>query len=177
MRLVSYRPLFAASALMMALFGAITLAVFSGGETPARAVTRWTVEVNTEGFNPRQCNIVRNDEVEFKNTSNQPIRVFHPEIGGAPAVFDETLAAGATSSALGFNFGGTYVVESGLGHSVTIFNPNTGPGTPGCSKEAPTPSPTPTGTATPTATPKPPMPAKCTWNGCAVAVGLASDGD
>lgn len=178
MCVVRLRPLLAAVSLMMALSGAITLAVFSGGETPASAVTRWTIEVNDKGFNPRFCSIVRNDEVQFKNTATVPVRVFHPEIGGIPALFDETLAPGEVSSVLGFNFGGNYVVESGFGHSVTIFNPNTGPGTPGCSKEAPTPTPTPTGTATPTATPKPPKPANC-WGsgGCAISVGLAADGE
>ncbi len=177
MRLVSYRPLFAAAALVMALIGAISLAFFSGGDTPARAVTRWTIEVNTQGFNPRFCNIVRNDEVQFKNVSNVDIRVFKPGHGGLPDDPDWTLKPGEVSSALSFTAGGSYMFYSGLGHEVTVFTPNTGTGTPGCSKEAPTPTPTPTGTATPTATPKPPKPAKCTWNGCAVAIGLASDGE
>ena len=177
MRATNYRPLLAAAALSMALVGAITLAVFSRGETPVQAETPWTVEVNTQGFNPRFCSIVRDDEVNFKNTASVSIRIFHPEIGGVPPLFDETLAPGDTSSTLAFTFGGNYIVESDFGHHVTIFNPNTGPGTSGCDKEAPTPTPTPTGTATPTATPAPPRPAKCTWNGCAINVGLAADGE
>jgi hypothetical protein len=176
MSAVSYRPLLAAVALMMALFGAITLAVFGGGETPAGAVTRWTVEVDTEGFNPRQCNIVRNDEVQFKNVSNVSIRVYKPGFGGLPDDPDWLLKPGEVSGALNFTAGGSFVYYSGLGDSVTVFTPNNSNGTPGCSKEAPTPTPTPTFTATPTATPPPPRPAKCSWNGCAVTLGLASDG-
>ena len=178
MRVSHFRPLLAAAALMMALIGAMTLAVFSGGDTPAGAVTRWTIEVNEQGFNPRFCSIVRNDEVVFKNAGKVPIRVYHPVIGGLPPDFDETLAPGATSeSPLSFTAGGNFVVKSDLGAEVTIYNPNTGPGSPGCSKEAPTPTPTPTGTATPTATPKPPKPANC-WGsgGCAIGIALAADG-
>lgn len=177
MRLVRLRPLFAAVALISALSGAVTLAVFSGGETPASAVTRWTIEVNEEGFNPRFCSIIRNDEVVFKNVAAIPIRIYHPEVGGSPPLFDQTVPPGELSTVQNFTFGGNYVVESEFGDSVTIFNPNTGPGTPGCSKEAPTPTPTPTGTATPTATPKPPKPANC-WGigGCAIGIALAADG-
>ena len=179
MRLIRLRPLLAAVALTSALSGAITLAVFSGGETPASAVTRWTIEVNEQGFNPRFCSIVRNDEVVFKNSGKIPIRVYHPVIGGLPPDFDETLAPGATSeSPLSFTAGGNFGVKSDLGAEVTIFNPNTGPGQSACQKEAPTPTPTPTGTATPTATPKPPKPANC-WGigGCAISVALAADGE
>lgn len=161
----------------MALAGALVLAVFSGGETPAGAITRWTVEVNEEGFNPRQCNIVRNDEVQFKNVGNKPIRVYMPGHGGLPDDPDWTLAPGEVSGALNFTAGGSFVFHSGEGDTVTVFTPNSGNGTPGCFKEAPTPTPTPTGTATPTATPPPPRPAKCTWNGCAITIGLASDGE
>lgn len=179
MRLVSIRPLLAASALTMALVGALTLAMFSGGETTARAVTRWTVEVNEKGFNPRQCNIVRNDEVVFKNTGTKEIRVYKPGFGGLPPEFDETIPAGGTSlSPQSFTAGGSYVYFSEFGDSVTIFTPNVGTGTPGCFKEAPTPTPSPTGTATPTATPKPPKPANC-WGvgGCAISIGIAADGE
>ena len=184
MRIVTLRPLLAAIALFMALTGAITLAVFSGDGPSAGAATRWTVEVNATGFNPRQCNIVRNDDVVFKNTGATPIRVFNEGFGGLPATFDETIPAGGTSlSPQSFTAGGSYVYYSQYGDHVTIFTPNTGTGTPGCFKEAPTPTPTPTftatpiRTATPTATPPPPRPANCTWNGCAVSVGLASDGE
>ncbi len=163
----------------MALFGAITLAVFSGGETPARAITQWTVEVNEKGFNPRFCNIIRDDEVVFKNTGKIEIRVYKPGFGGEPPQFDEMIPVGGTSlSPQSFTAGGSYVYSSGLGHTVTIYNPNVGTGTAGCSKEVPTNTPTATGTATPTATPKPPKPANC-WGvgGCAISVAIASDGD
>lgn len=170
-------------ALLMALTGAITLAVFSGGETRVGAVTRWTIEVNANGFNPRQCNIVRNDEVVFKNTGATPIRVFNEGFGGLPATFDETLDPNEVSSPRGYTSGATEEFFSDGGHSVTVHTPFTGTGTPGCFKEAPTPTPTPTSTATPirtatpTATPPPPRPANCTWKGCAVSVGLAADGE
>ena len=183
MRAIPLRPLFAAAALLMALTGAITLAVFSGSEAPAGAATRWTVEVNSMGFNPRQCNIVRNDEVVFKNVGSSPIRVFKPGHGGLPPQFDETLAPNQVSSPLAYTSGATDEFFDDAGHSVTINSPFTNTGTPGCFKEAPTPTATPTftatpiRTATPTATPPPPRPKNCTWNGCAVSVGLASDGE
>ena len=177
MRLISYRPLLAAVALVTALSGAITLAVFSGGEAPVHAITRHTIEVNAEGFNPRHCNVVRNDEVDFKNVANIAIQVYLPGFGGQPSIFDETLAPGATSSAVSFNAGGSYEFFSDLGDSVTVFTPNGSTGVSACAKEAPTPTPTPTGTATPTATPKPPRPKNCTWNGCAVSLGIAADGE
>ena len=178
MRVVHFRPVLAAAALMMALTGAITLAVFSGGNTAVQADTLWTVEVNQQGFNPRHCNIVRGDDVVFKNTANVPIRVYKPGFGGLPPEFDETIPSGGTSlSPQSFDAGGSYLYFSEFGDSVTIFTPNTGTGTPGCSKEAPTPTPTPTGTATPTATSKPPKPANC-WGigGCAIGIALAADG-
>ena len=183
MRTVSLRPLLAAMALFMAVTGAITLAVFSGGEPPAGAATRWTIEVNATGFNPRQCNIVRNDEVVFKNTGSTAIRVYKPGHGGLPSQFDETLAPNETSSPLAYTSGASDEFFNDFGDSVTVHTPFTGTGTPGCFKEAPTPTPTPTftatpiRTATPTATPTPQRPANCTWNGCAVSVGVASDGE
>ena len=179
MRMASYRPLIAAVALLMALIGGITLAAFSGTDTqPARAAYEWTVEVNEEGFNPRHCNIVRGDTVFFKNTGDIAIRVYKPGFGGLPDNPDWTLQPGETTAG-GQNFtaGGEYVFKSSLGDEVTVFTPNTSTGTPGCQKEAPTPTPTPTFTATPVATPKPPGPKNCTWIGCAVSVGVASDGE
>ncbi len=178
MRVHSYRPLFAAAALLMALAGALSLAMFSGSETPVHAETEWTIEVNEQGFNPRQCNIVRGDDVRFKNTGKVPIRVYKPGFGGLPPEFDETLEPGKSSiGALSFDAGGSFVFKSDLGHQVTVFTPNTSTGTPGCYKEAPTPTPTPTGTATPTATPRPPKPANCWGSGCAISVAIASDGE
>ncbi len=163
---------------MMALFGAISLAVFGGGETRVQAAaTEWVVEVNEGGFNPRQCNIVRGDRVAFKNTGKVPIRVYKPVIGGLPPDPDWTLQPGETSPKLGFDFGYDDDFFSEFGDSMTIFTPFTSNGTPGCYKEAPTPTPTATFTATPTATPPPPRPVNCTWVGCAVTIGLASDGD
>jgi hypothetical protein len=177
--MVSYRPLIAAAALVMALTGGITLAAFSGGETrPAYAINVWTVEVNEEGFNPRHCNIVRGDRVFFKNTGDIAIRVYRPGHGGLPDDPDWTLQPNeTTASAQQFDFGGEITYKSSLGHEVTVFSPNTSTGTPGCQKEAPTPTPTPTFTATPTATQKPPGPKNCTWIGCAVSLGLAADGE
>lgn len=177
MRIPSYRPLLAAIALFMALGGALTLATLSHAPTNVSATTRWVVEVNEQGFNPRQCNIVRNDEVVFKNVGHVAIRVYKPGFGGLPDDPDWTLAPGEESPALSFTSGINDVYKSGLGHSMTVFSPFVGNGTPGCFKEAPTPTPTPARTATPTATPPPPRPANCTWNGCAVAVALAADGE
>jgi len=144
---------------------------------PAQAETLWTVEVNEEGFNPRHCNIVRGDNVRFQNVSDIDIRVYREGHGGLPPDPDWTLVPGELSEELSFDAGGSYVFHSSLGDFVTVFTPNTGTGVSGCAKEAPTPTPTPTRTATPTATPAPPKPAKCTWNGCAINVGLAADGD
>lgn len=178
MRVVNFRPLFAAAALMMALVGAVSVAMFSGAETPASAVTRWTVEVDEQGFNPRHCNIVRNDEVIFKNVSTVPIRVYKPGFGGLPPEFDEVIDAGKFAlSPQSFTAGGSYIYKSEFGDEVEIFTPNTGTGTPGCYKEAPTPTPTPTRTATPTATPRPARPANCWGSGCAISVAIAADGE
>ena len=179
MRLADFRPLMAAAALIMALIGGITVAMFGGEETPehARAANDWTVEVNEQGFNPRHCNIVRGVTVFFKNTGSIPIRVYKPGFGGLPDNPDWTLQPGEiTAGGQNFTAGGEYVFLSSLGDEVTIFTPNTSTGTPGCHKEAPTPTPTPTFTPSPTATPKPPGPKNCAWVGCAIGVGLASDG-
>lgn len=176
MRLVSFRPLIAAAALIMALAGAVSLAIFSGGETPAGAANTWTVEVNEEGFNPRHCNIVRGDSIFFKNVGEVPIRVYRPGHGGLPDDPDWTLQPGETTpSGLNITFGGEITFLSDQGDELTVFSPNDSTGTPGCHKEAPTPTPTPTFTPSPTATPKPPGPKNCTWIGCAVTIGLAYD--
>lgn len=183
MHVLPLRPVLAALALAMALTGAVTLAVFSGGETPAGAVTRWTIEVNAQGFNPRQCNIVRNDEVQFKNVASVPLRIFKPPYFGLPSDFDETLPPGGLSSVRVYTSGATEEFFTDAGYTVTVHSPFTSTGTPGCFKEAPTPTPTPTftatppATATPTATPRPVRPANCTWNGCAVTIGVAADGE
>jgi hypothetical protein len=183
MRTVSLRPLLAAMALVMALTGAITLAVFSGGEMPAGATNEWIIRINEEGFNPRFCSIVRDDTIAFENVGSTTVRVFKPNNTGVPADPDWTLAPGELSGALKITYGGNTVFHSSTGYTVTVFSPNNSTGTPGCFKEAPTPTPTPTFTATPirtatsTATPTPQRPANCTWNGCAVSVGVASDGE
>jgi len=194
MVLRTYRPLFAASALLMALLGGITLAVFGGAEQPVSATTRYTVEVNEKGFNPRQCNIDRGDEVVFLNAGNGPIQVHSVPFGGQHPIFDQTLGVGETSSPLRYDAGSDFLYfapktpgvtewPSGwtftpaYGNTMTVSTPkttNSGGGS--CAKEAPTPTPTPTATITPVPTPTPPRPAKCTWNGCAVSLGLASDG-
>jgi len=175
------RPLFAAAALVMALAGALSVALFGKMETAEGAYKSYTVEVNTEGFNPRFCNINRSDEVVFKNTSKVEIRVYIPGHGGMPPIFDETIEPGSTSkSPVSFTAGGSWQYYSQFGHYVTISTPKTSDsGQVSCSKEAPTPTPTPTGTAVPTPTatpPPPPKPVNCTWVGCAVSLGLASDG-
>lgn len=177
MQRIALRPLLAALALGMAVTGALTLAFFGAAETPAGAATRWTVEVSREGFNPRQCNIVRNDEVAFKNVDTVPVRVYKPGHGGLPPQFDETIAPGATSAALAYTSGATDEFFNDDGDSVTVHTPFQTNGTPGCYKEAPTPTPSPTATASPTATPPPARPANCTWNGCAVTVAIAADGE
>jgi hypothetical protein len=171
----TYRPLIAAVALATALAGAISLAIFSSGH-PASAVTRWTVEVNEKGFNPRHCNIVRNDEVQFKNTGSVPIRQNKPGFGGLPDNPDWTLQPGEVTEAIKYTSGSTDVYLSQFGDEVTVSTPNTSNGTPGCFKEAPSPTPTPTGSETPTATPKPPKPANC-WGsgGCAISIAVAAD--
>lgn len=177
-----FRPLFAALALATALTGALAVALFGGEQTPASAYNTYTVEVNEQGFNPRFCNINRGDSVLFKNSGKKAIRVYQPGHGGMPPQFDETIEPGENSiSPLSFTAGGSYLYYTDAGHYVTISTPKTSNyGQVSCSKEAPTPTPTPTGTAVPTAAPTPPPPPKpvnCTWIGCAVSLGLASDGN
>ncbi len=188
----SFRPLFAAAALLMALMGAISVAFFGAGATPTGANNQYLIEVNEQGFNPRQCNLNRGDSVTFKNAGKVEIHILsgyrnaQGEIvaggfGGLPPRFDVTLAPGETYvGSESFTAGSDYFYVSEFGDHVTVSTPktqNTGPVS--CSKEAPTPTPTPTGTPTPiaTATPIIIMPANCTWNGCAVSIAIASDGD
>ncbi len=178
MTLASFRPLFAAAALAMALAGALSVALFAGHQTPASAYNTYTIEVNEEGFNPRTCNINRGDAVVFKNAGNVDIRIYTPGFGGLPPRFDETLKPGETSlSPERFDAGGNYLYHSEFGDFVTITIPQwSNYGQVSCSKEAPTPTPTPTATPGPPPTPAPERPSRCTWVGCAVSLGLASDG-
>jgi plastocyanin len=179
MTIASFRPLFAAAALAMALFGALSVALFGGSRTPASAYTTYTVEVNEEGFNPRTCNINRGDAVVFKNAGKVDIRVYIPGFGGLPPIFDETIEPGKTSaSPLSFEGPDTKKFYSQFGDFVTISTPKTSnSGQVSCSKEAPTPTPTPTATPGPPPTPTPVRPSNCTWVGCAVSLGVASDGN
>jgi plastocyanin len=179
MTIASFRPLFAAAALAMALLGALSVALFGGSQTPASAYDTYTVEVNEEGFNPRTCQINRGDSVVFKNAGNAAIRVYIPGFGGLPPSFDQTLEPGETSaSPLRFDAGGNYLYYSEFGDFVTISTPKTAnAGQVNCSKEAPTPTPTPTATPGPPPTPTPVRPSNCTWVGCAVSLGVASDGN
>lgn len=178
MTVASFRPLFAAAALAMALAGALSVALFAGHQPPVSAYNTYTIEVNEEGFNPRTCNINRDDAVLFKNAGKVAIRVYIPGFGGLPPIFDETIEPGKTSaSPLSFTAGGSYVYYSQFGDFVTISTPKTSNyGQVSCSKEAPTPTPTPTATPGPPPTPTPERPSRCTWVGCAVSLGLASDG-
>lgn len=179
MTIASFRPLFAAAALAMALLGALSVALFGGSQTPASAYNRYTVEVNEEGFNPRQCNINRGDSVVFKNAGNVAIRVYVPGFGGLPPSFDQSIEPGETSAPpQSFDGPITAAYYSEFGDFVTISTPKTSnSGQVSCSKEAPTPTPTPTATPGPPPTPTPVRPSNCTWVGCAVSLGIASDGN
>lgn len=178
MTTVPFRPLFAAAALAMALLGALSVALFGGSQTPARAYTTYTIEVNAEGFNPRNCNINRGDSVVFKNAASVPIRVYMPGHGGLPPLFDQTLEPGETSrSPQSFEAGGNYRYYSDFDDFVTVTIPQwSNAGQVSCSKELPTPTPTPTATPGPPPTPTPVRPSNCSWVGCAVSLGVASDG-
>lgn len=188
----SYRPLLAAAALVMALVGAVSVAFFGDGGTRAVANNLYLIEVNEEGFNPRQCNLNRGDSVTFKNTSDDEMRItsgfrnasgaiIPGGFGGMPPLLDITLDPGETYiGSESFTAGSDYFYVSEYGDHVTVSTPKTqNTGQVSCSKEAPTPTPTPTGTPTPiaTATPVIIMPANCTWNGCAVGIAIASDGE
>lgn len=188
----SLRPLLAAAALVMALAGAVSIAFFGGGGIPAQADDLFVIEVNEEGFNPRQCNINRGDSVTFKNVADVEIHILSGYrngagqiipggFGGLPPRFDVTLDPGELYvGSERFDAGSDYYYVSEFGDHVTVSTPKTqNSGQVSCSKEAPTPTPTPTGTPTPiaTATPVVIRPANCTWNGCAVGIGIASDGE
>ena len=185
----SYRPLFAAAALVMALAGAVSVAMFGGGQTPAVANNLYVIEVNTQGFNPRQCNLNRTDSFTFKNVSNVPIqlqsayRAANGDIvpggfGGMPPLLSVTLAPNSQLvGSISTQATGNFYYASEFGDWVNVFAFQLG-GVVSCSQEAPTPTPTPTGTPTPIATATPVIisPANCTWNGCAVSISIASDG-
>ncbi len=179
MTIASFRPLFAAAALVMALLGALSVALFGGSQTPASAYSTYTVEVNEEGFNPRTCNINRGDSVVFKNAGNVAIRVYVPGFGGLPPAFDQTLKPGETSaSPERFDAGGNYLYYSEFGDFVTVTIPQwSNAGQVSCSKEAPTPTPTPTATPGQPQTHTPVRPTNSTLDCSAVSLGLASDGN
>ncbi|HMO96356.1 MAG TPA: hypothetical protein PKD27_09545, partial [Tepidiformaceae bacterium] len=153
----SYRPLFAAAALVMALAGAVSVAMFGAGQTPAIANNLYVIEVNTQGFNPRQCNINRGDRVTFKNVSAEEMHILSGYrdaqgviiaggFGGLPPRFDRTLAPDEQFvGSEQFDAGGDYFYVSEYGHYVTVSTPKTqNTGLVSCAKEAPTPTPTPT---------------------------------
>lgn len=190
-----YRPLFAVAALAMVLLGAGSVYLGQSRDVGAQAPLPYpfVIEVSDIGFNPRQCTINRNagsNEVVFRNVSNKPIRVVKsPPYFGLDPTFDQTLAPGETSNAQSFTLGGnnSYEKADNPAHFVTISTPQYSNGGPiACSKETPTPTPTntptrtPTRAATPTVIPTPtpyPPPPACWARGCAVAVGVASDGE
>ncbi len=174
------RPLLAAAALLMVLAGALSVTLVGGSVTPAAAYDRYVIEVNTEGFNPRECRINRGDEIQFRNVASVPIRVYKPGHGGFPDDPDWTLQPGELSGTISYTAGTTDRYYSDAGHYVTVMTPRTSnTWAVACAKEAPTPTPTPTPTATPIAPPTPtplPKPARCWGNGCAVGINLAADG-
>jgi len=174
---IPFRPAFAAASLLTFLAGVAALAIVAQSGRPAEAYTRYTIEVDLEGFNPRLCRINRGDQVNFLNVADVPIRVYQPGFGGLPSTFDFVLAPGETSQAQSYTAGDTDEFFSGEGHFVTVMTPPTSnTWQTSCAKEAPTPTPTATATASPTPTPAPPRPAHCTWVGCAIGLALSSDG-
>lgn len=174
------RPPLAAAALIFALAGWLSVAFFGGRAAPASAYDRYVIEVNTEGFNPRECRINRGDEIQFRNVASVPIRVYKPGHGGFPADPDWTLQPGELSTVISYTAGTTDRYYTDAGHFVTVMTPGrSNTWAVSCAKEAPTPTPTPTPTATPIGQPSPaplPKPARCWGNGCAVGINLAADG-
>lgn len=176
----------AVAALMMTLAGVAALLMAHSGEA-AQGDTPYVIEVDEQGFNPHQCNINRGDSVVFKNVGHTEIEVISPGFGGLPPDPDFILQPGESSSALIYTAGGNYHYEdaNNPNHTVTVSTPGrSNAGTVSCSKEAPTPTPTPTRTPGPTPVPLSP---KCVarayllgaipgHEGCAFALGLASDG-
>lgn len=194
----SYRPLLAAVALMMALLGAISVAFFGSGQTPAGAYDLYVIEVNEQGFNPRYCQVNRGDAVTFKNVSSKPLGIVSGHktagggvqpggFGGMDPLFQVTIQPGQTHpGSVSLQGGSEFFFFSSFDNFetyedyITVSTPGTqNTGQVSCSKEAPTPTPTPTGTPTPLPTPTPivVIPANCTWNGCAIGIAIAADGE
>ena len=172
----------ALAALVMALAGGVTLMMSeASGQSPNGPP--YIIEINEEGFNPRQCNVNRvapDNVVAFKNTGTQVHTVFRPGFGGLPDDPVFVLQPGETSAGgVSFTAGGDFIFyDRDSDFTVTVSTPKlTNTGVISCSKELPTPTPTNTPTVTPTPTPTPPPPANCWAPGCAIAVGVASDGE
>lgn len=170
----------------MALAGAAALMIAHSGKA-AQGDQPYVIEVDEQGFNPRQCNINRGDSVVFKNAGHTEIEVISPGFGGLPPDPDYILQPGEVSPALLYTAGGNYHYEdaNNASHGMTVSTPGrSNTGNVSCSKEAPTPTATPTKTPGPTPVPMSP---KCVARayllgaipgneGCAIALSLASDG-
>ena len=186
-----YRAALALAALAAIAFAGVTVMLVRGeGTAHVAAASRFTIEVNEQGFNPRVCIVSRTagDSIVFKNVGTQVHRIVLNDIGaGNPVLFDEELIPGATSTARSYtshsvedfydlNFPThTMHLEAGFANGDRAAN---------CAKEAPTPTPTPTRTATPIPTPTPVIPTptaiqkppRCIGlEGCGVAPQVSRD--
>ncbi len=185
----TFRPLFLAAALAMALGGAI--AVLHTGEKPAAADSSLTIDILDSGMNPTLCALGRFDTVHWQNRTSQVRKILFDDLSYTDPVTNQTtslstgdIAPGASSSGVTLGAGGNYAYHD-------VYNPSlkgmlqapqrsdTGPIV--CSPLPPTPTPsstpkvTPTPIVPPTPTPQPRHP-RCTGLlGCAIAPSIASD--
>lgn len=154
-----------------------------GAATHAGAASRYTIEVNEQGFNPELCQVNRlGDEVVWKNTGAQPHQVIVPDVGvDSPPRFDTgEILPGETSQVYSFTGQADLQYHDAKfpTHKGRILVPMSPSASASCTKQAPTPTPTPTRTATPVPTPTPWViqSAKCRPGlGCAVTQQLARD--
>ena len=185
----TFRPLFLAVALAMALGGAV--AILHTGEKQAAADSDLTIDIIDSGMNPVLCQLGRFNTVHWRNKTGSVRKILFDNLSYTDPITNQTtplstddIAPGANSSGVTLSAGGNYAYHD-------VYNPNlkgslsapqrsdTGPIV--CSPLPPTPTPSPTPKVTPTPIiPPTPTPAprhpRCTGLlGCAVAPGVASD--
>ena len=184
----TFRPLFLAAALAMAIGG--TIALLHSGEKHAAADNLLTIDILDTGMNPQVCQLGRFEPVHWHNRTNQVRKIILD--GGATDANGQTIEiatgdipSGADSSPIQLGAGGTRTYHDFYNPSLkgTLSAPQFSDGSNGgsCSPLPPTPTPSPTPRVTPTPiiaptpTPQPRHP-RCTGLlGCAVAPGVASD--
>lgn len=167
------------------LLGGAALAIIRSGEHASADDSLLTVYITPNGINPQQCQVSRNDMVQWKNETSAVQRLHFDGI----EMDSSDIAPGQIWTGLSVTAGGNYRYHV-VDHpewTGNVYQPQFSQTNPRiCEKLPPTPTPTATPTRTPitpspTATLPPPPPRELAPNcfgqrGCAVAPWLAFDG-